>query len=110
MDVELAKASRRLDWFYEVQQMYTVLALVERGLGIAPVPSFFVSSRDVRDMAAIPLLDPIVWVDLGLVKSREQKLRQSALLFWEVLINQIRRVNNSTGLGHVVSGSYPNGQ
>lgn len=105
MDVELAKSGLRLNQYYEVQQMYTVLALVERGLGIAPVPSFFVSSRDARDMAAIPLLDPIVWVDLGLVKSREQTLRPSAVLFWDVIVDHLRRANNTAGLGHAVSPS-----
>lgn len=100
MDVELAKVGRRLSWYYEVQQMYTVLALVERGLGIAPVPSFFVSTRDARDMSAIPLIDPIVWVDLGLVKQRDRPLRQHAVAFWDVLVEQLRKVTRGVGRGH----------
>jgi DNA-binding transcriptional LysR family regulator len=102
MDVELAKLGRRISWFYEVQQMYTVLALVERGLGIAPVPSFFVSNRDLRDMAAVPLVDPILWVDLGLVRSRDRPLRQHAAAFWDLIIEHLRRTSKTTGIGQAV--------
>lgn len=100
MDVELAKIGRRLSWYYEVQQMYTVLALVERGLGIAPVPSFFFSTRDARDMRAIPLIEPILWVDLGLVKRRDQQLRPHAAAFWDVMVDQLRRANQAAGIGY----------
>lgn len=102
MDVELAKLGRRISWFYEVQQMYTVLALVERGLGIAPVPSFFVSSRDFRDMAAVPLVDPILWVDLGLVRSRDHPLRHHGLAFWDMLVEHLRRTGRTTSIGQAV--------
>jgi len=100
MDVELAKFGRRLSWYYEVQQMYTVLALVARGLGIAPVPSFFFSTSDARDMRAIPLIDPIIWVDLGLVKRRDARLRSHAATFWDVLIEQLRKANHAAGIGY----------
>lgn len=103
MDVELAKIGRRLNWYYEVQQMYTVLALVERGLGIAPVPSFFFSTRDARDMRAIPLIEPILWVDLGLVKRRGQPLRPHAAEFWDVMVEQLRRANQAAGIGYSIS-------
>ena len=101
MDVELAKAGRRLAWSYEVQQMYTVLAFVAHGLGIAPVPSFFISARDLRDLAAIPLLDPLLWVDLGLVRHRDQPLRAPAAAFWQVLVEHLQR-STQTGMGHVL--------
>jgi len=103
MDVELAKIGKRLNWYYEVQQMYTVLALVERGLGIAPVPSFFFSTRDARDMRAIPLIEPILWVDLGLVRRRGQTLRPHAAEFWDVMVEQLRRSNQAAGIGYSIA-------
>ena len=65
--------------------------------------SFFVSSRDARDMRSIPLIEPILWVDLGLVKRRDQQLRPHAAEFWDVMVEQLRRANQAAGIGYSIA-------
>jgi DNA-binding transcriptional LysR family regulator len=58
--------------------MYTALKFVEAGLGVAPIPSFLLSPRDRKELRVIPLVEPVVSVDLGAVIPRNQQLRPQA--------------------------------
>ena len=75
MDVDLAKARDRLVPFFEVQQMYTALKFVEAGLGVAPIPAFFLGPREHAELSIAPLIDPVISVDLGTIVSRNHPLR-----------------------------------
>jgi DNA-binding transcriptional LysR family regulator len=78
MDVDLARVRSPVKPFFEVQQMYTALRFVEEGLGIAPVPAFFLGQREYQSLCVLPLTDPIISVDLGSVVSRNHPLRSTA--------------------------------
>ena len=74
IDVDLARARDRLSPLFEVQQMYTALRFVEEGLGIAPVPDFFLGPNEHERMHVAPLVEPAISVDLGAVLSRRHKM------------------------------------
>lgn len=78
MDVDLARMRSPVKPFFEVQQMYTALRFVEEGLGIAPVPAFFLGRREYEALCVLPLVDPVISVDLGAVISRSHPLRSTA--------------------------------
>jgi DNA-binding transcriptional LysR family regulator len=86
MDVDLAREHERVSPFYEVRQMYTALQFVEAGLGIAPIPSFLLSRRDRAELRVVPLIDPIVSVDLGAIVPRAQQLRPLARNMLQALV------------------------
>jgi DNA-binding transcriptional LysR family regulator len=85
MDLNLAKAHNPLASFYEVQQIYTALRFVEAGLGVAPVPGFFLGSREATSLSVVPLIEPVIEVDLGTILSRNHPLRGQALEFWNLV-------------------------
>ena len=74
MDVDLARARDRLSPLYEVQQMYTALRFVEEGLGVAPVPDFFLGRHEYERLHVAPLIEPTISVDLGAILSRRHKM------------------------------------
>ena len=74
MDVDLARARDRLSPLFEVQQMYTALRFVEEGLGLAPVPDFFLGRHEFERLHLAPLIEPAISVDLGAILSRRHKL------------------------------------
>ncbi|HTK12453.1 MAG TPA: LysR substrate-binding domain-containing protein [Xanthobacteraceae bacterium] len=82
MDIDLAKTNSGITAFYEVQQIYTALRLVEAGLGIAAVPRFFIGRGDLERIAAVALVEPTVTAELGTVVSANHPLRHQALDLW----------------------------
>lgn len=74
IDVDLARARDRLSPLFEVQQMYTALRFVEEGLGIAPVPDFFLGPNEYERLTVAPLVEPAISVDLGAILSRRHKM------------------------------------
>jgi DNA-binding transcriptional LysR family regulator len=54
--------------------MYTALRFVEEGLGVAPVPDFFLGRHEHERLHVVPLFEPAISVDLGVILSRRHKM------------------------------------
>jgi DNA-binding transcriptional LysR family regulator len=78
LDLALAEVSPRPSWFYEVQHLSMLPALVAAGLGVAAVPRLAVSKTQHSQLATVPLVDPIVTRTLGVIRRRGRSLSAPA--------------------------------
>ena len=67
MDEALARKQRPLRWDMEVGRTTSALALVARGLGLAPVPKFAMTDPSSSGLRWRPLKDPDVSRPVGLI-------------------------------------------
>jgi DNA-binding transcriptional LysR family regulator len=76
MLIDDALGSRReaLTWRYEVQHVNTALALVKAGLGMTVVPRLGMDSADTEGLRTMPLRNPGVSRQLGIVSKRSAPL------------------------------------
>ncbi len=95
MDVDLARARDRLSPLFEVQQMYTALRFVEEGLGIAPVPDFFLGPNERERLNVAPLIEPTISVDLGAILSRRHKMTSMAQHLLDSIVARFTSPNES---------------
>jgi DNA-binding transcriptional LysR family regulator len=58
----------------EVHQVYTALALVDTGAGVAVLPSYALAALRQRELAARPLSDPHVTREVSLITARDRSL------------------------------------
>lgn len=84
LDHALAKAGRHPTSTLEVNHIATLLGMVEAGLGVAAVPRMAVSPRH-SSLVGVPLRQPAVSRDLGLITRHGEGLRPAAEAFRESL-------------------------
>ncbi len=77
------RLQERMAWRFEVQRVTTAVAVVRSGIGCAVVPQLGFDIVGDRDLAAIPLNDPVVFRTLGAITRKGMPLgpRARALLF-----------------------------
>ncbi|MBW8844251.1 MAG: hypothetical protein JF607_04680 [Burkholderiales bacterium] len=78
LDQALAGVSGRPDSIYETEHVTTMLGLVEAGLGIAAVPSLAMPGKDHPLLVSIPLNDPVVTRQVGLIRRKSRTLSPAA--------------------------------
>ena len=66
--------------------MTTLLGLVEAGLGVAAVPSLAMPGKDHPTLVSIPLVEPIVTRQMGLIKRRGRSLSPAAQQLYDLLV------------------------
>ena len=76
MIIDDALGSRResLSWRYEVQHVNTAVALVRAGLGMTVIPRLALASAQTGDLHAIPLRNPGISRQIGIVSKRSAPL------------------------------------
>jgi DNA-binding transcriptional LysR family regulator len=72
MIIDDALGSRResLTWRYEVQHIQTAVALVKSGVALTVIPSLALDSVDERGLKLVPLRNPSITRQLGIVSRR----------------------------------------
>ncbi|SAK71283.1 LysR family transcriptional regulator [Caballeronia ptereochthonis] len=85
LEMLLGHESISLRWFYEVEHISCVVALVDAGLGCAIVPSLAVSAHFAPDIRAIPIGSPEVQRSIGIVKHRHVSMSSIAADLCELL-------------------------
>ena len=66
--------------------MTTLLGLVEAGLGVAAVPSLAMPGKDHPTLVSVPLVDPVVTRQMGLIKRRGRSLSPAAQQLYDLLV------------------------
>ena len=69
---------------YETEHITTAIGLVEAGLGIAVVPSTSMPPATHPVLVSIPLVDPIVTRQLGIIRKRGRALSPSAQQLYDL--------------------------
>jgi LysR family carnitine catabolism transcriptional activator len=70
---------------YEVFQQYTLGGMVEAGLGIALLPSMSLSMLNTPRLHAVPIVDPAIVREVGLIQRRDRAHGPSVRAFLEAL-------------------------
>jgi DNA-binding transcriptional LysR family regulator len=85
LELLLGHESISLRWFYEVEHISCVVALVDAGLGCAIVPSLAVSAHFAPNIRAVPIGSPEVQRSIGIVKHRHVSMSSIAADLCEML-------------------------
>ena len=86
LDQALAGAPRRPEAIYEAEHVTTLLGLVEAGLGVAAVPSLAMPGKDHPLLVSVPLAEPEVTRQLGLIRKRGRPLSPSAQQLYDFFL------------------------
>lgn len=70
---------------YEVFQQYTLGGMVEAGLGVALLPAMSLSMLRTARLKAVPIVDPEIVREVGLIQRRDQNHRPSVRAFLDAL-------------------------
>jgi DNA-binding transcriptional LysR family regulator len=86
LDQALAHVTARPQSIYEAQHVTTMIGLVEAGLGVAAVPSLAMPAADHPLLVSVPLTDPVVTRQVGLIRRRGRTLSPSAQQLYDFLL------------------------
>lgn len=85
MDLALANVPNRPQCLFESKHVTTLLGMVEAGLGVAAVPQLAMPSHDHATLVSIPLHEPVVTRQIGLIKKRGRSLSPAAQKLYDLL-------------------------
>lgn len=87
LDQALAGVPGRPDSIYEAEHVTTMLGLVEAGLGIAAVPSLAMPGKDHPLLVSVPLTDPAVVRQVGLIRRKSRTLSPAAQQLYNFFVD-----------------------
>ena len=105
MDLALANVPDGPQCLYEAKHVTTLLGLVEAGLGVAAVPSLAMPGKDHPTLVSIPLVEPIVSRQMGLIKRRGKTLSPAAQQLYDLLVaTRSARLRSAPAASKIQSG------
>lgn len=87
LDQALARVPGRPQSIFETQHVTTTLGMVEAGLGVAAVPALAMPAADHPLLVSVPLVDPIVTRNVGLIRRKSRSLSPTAQQLYEFLMD-----------------------
>ncbi|GGX25565.1 LysR family transcriptional regulator [Pigmentiphaga litoralis] len=90
VDQALANSPHRPRWFCEVQHVPALVSLVEAGVGIGVVPQLAMPPKGHATLATVPLVNPDVSREIGLIHRRGRALSPVAQLLFDLLVEMRR--------------------
>ncbi len=87
LDQALAHVPGRPQSIFETQHVTTTLGMVEAGLGVAAVPALAMPAADHPLLVSVPLVDPIVTRNVGLIRRKSRSLSPTAQQLYEFLMD-----------------------
>lgn len=91
LDQALASAKRRPEAIYEAEHVTTLLGLVEAGLGVAAVPALAMPGKDHPLLVSVPLEEPVVTRQVGLIRKRGRTLAPAAQQLYDFFTEMRRK-------------------
>jgi DNA-binding transcriptional LysR family regulator len=85
IDEALAGTADRPRWFCEVRHVPALVSLIEAGLGVGVVPRLAMPRGPHKALTSIPLIEPSIRRQLGVLKRRGRGLSSAARLFLSLL-------------------------
>jgi DNA-binding transcriptional LysR family regulator len=99
IDDALGWKAKRFEPTLETSLLNTALAMTAQGLGISILPSYLVPFLQFPNLAAIPLVDPIVYRNLSLIRRAGRRLSPTSQTLVLALKDTIAKLSG-TGLSH----------
>lgn len=85
VDLALANSNVRPSWCFEARHVSTLLGLVEAGLGIAVVPRLSMPQGEHPTLAKVPLVEPTIDRNVGLIRRQGRELSPSARKLYDLI-------------------------
>lgn len=85
----MAREGISLRWFYEVEHIASVVALVRAGLGLAIVPAMSLEGSDSQGVRLVNISEPSMARDIGIVRRRSRALSPMSETFRSALVEEI---------------------
>lgn len=82
LDQALSGLPQRPVAWYECNHVNGALALVEAGLGMAPLPHLALPTHQPL-VCGVPLTEPVIWRTLGLIRRHDHHLGPAAQRLWD---------------------------
>ena len=86
IDQGLAKVTWRPHWSCEVQHVPALLSLIEAGVGVGAVPRLALVGGTGAALAGVPLVEPVIARDVGMVRRRGRPLGVAATAIHDALV------------------------
>jgi DNA-binding transcriptional LysR family regulator len=96
VEVALRAKHVKLGPFHEVQRSSTAVSMVAEGIGIAIVPSLGVRAGGHRDLAVIPLVEPVVAREIVLLARTRAQLAPAAQALYDLIAQMRPRAESSS--------------
>nr|WP_250523663.1 MULTISPECIES: LysR family transcriptional regulator [unclassified Caballeronia] len=89
LEMLMAREGISLRWFYEVEHIASVVALVRAGLGLAIVPAMSLEGSDSQGVRLVNISEPSMARDIGIVRRRSRALSPMSETFRSALVEEI---------------------
>lgn len=86
IDQALSRVENKPQWICEVRHVPALVSLVEAGLGLGVVPRLAMPPKGHTTLISIPLIEPEVTRQIGLIQRRGNELMPAAKLFYDMLL------------------------
>jgi len=88
LDQALAGLTDLPQAIYETQHVTSLLGLVEAGLGVAAVPSLAMPGKDHPLLVSVPLQEPVITRQVGLIRRKGRPLTPAAQQLWDLFLSR----------------------
>lgn len=95
LDDALGSRRESLIWLYEVQHLYTAIALVRLGLAMTVIPRLSLAGIDCRNLRAINLKNPSAARQIGIITKRGTPLHPLATQLRQDIRNAFAKISAS---------------
>ena len=86
------------DWVLEAQHLSSLMAFIERGLGVSAVPRIAVEPFRAARIAIRPLVDPVVRRHIGILEAPGRSLSPAALALRRTVFEALEQFGRATAV------------
>ena len=91
IETQLMHAGLEIRGRFVVETTPTAVALANAGVGVAILPATMKATSVARGLVEVPIVDPVVYRSIGLVKRRNQALTPAASALYAIVATELSR-------------------
>ncbi|MDB5655903.1 MAG: LysR family transcriptional regulator [Tardiphaga sp.] len=91
IETQLMRAGLETRGRFVVETTPTAVALANAGVGVAILPATMNATSVARGLVEVPIIDPVVYRSIGLVKRRNQALTPAASALYAIVATELSR-------------------
>jgi DNA-binding transcriptional LysR family regulator len=91
VETQLARVGLETRGRFVVESTPTAVALANAGVGVAILPATMNATSVAKNLVEIPIIDPVVYRSIGLVKRRNQALTPAASALYAIVATELSR-------------------
>lgn len=91
VEAQLARAGLDIRGRFVVEATPTAVALANAGVGVAILPATMKANRVARGLIEVPIVDPVIYRSIGLVRRRNKTLTPAAAALYAIVAAELSR-------------------